>query len=310
MAVMLPDLHFRGKAIPVGFCLSEIPPQYSIIPMPRRRSSSPLEDLFDILATIFRFVPPWVSIPVAIIGFLVIVSLFPTLNGPLAPVNGVIALFAILFGCIWALVYLAAGFKGWQMRRRQQTFLKENVDINWVNSLSWQAFEHQVAEVYRKQGYSVEETGGGGSDGGVDLILHRKGQKTVVQCKRWRTYKVGVKPVRELFGVVTAEGADHAILITSGIYTNEALQFAEGKPLKLVDGAQFAVMLRQFQQNLGHALGKPTAGGMATSPVEIHSPPRPEFPICRSPMVLRRAKRGANAGDELTPAIRPVTMLP
>jgi restriction system protein len=266
--------------------------------MSRRRSSSPLEDLFDLLATIFRFVPPWVSIPVAIVGFLVIVSLSPRLNGPLAPVNGVIALFGVIFGGIFALVCLAAGFKGWQMRRRQQAFLTEHVDIGWLNRLSWQSFEHQVAEVYRQQGYSVEETGGGGSDGGVDLILYREGQKTVVQCKRWKTYKVGVKPVRELFGVMTAEGADRAIFITSGIYTNEALQFAEGKPLELVDGAQFAVMLRQFQKNLGHALGGPAAVGMATSPVEIQTPDRPECPICGSPMVLRRAKRGANAGNE------------
>ena len=266
--------------------------------MPRRRSSSPLDDLFDLLAMIFRVVPPWVSIPVAIVGFLLIVSLSPRFNGPLASLNGVTALFGVFFGGIFALVCLAAGFKGWQMRKRQQAFLKENVDINWVNRLSWQSFEHQVAEVYRQQGYSVEETGSGGSDGGIDLILHRNGQKTVVQCKRWKTYKVGVKLLRELFGVMTAGGADRAIFITSGIFTNEALQFAEGKPLELIDGEQFAAMMRQFQNILGHALGGQTAGRMATSPVEIQTPARPECPICHSPMVLRRAKRGANAGNE------------
>ena len=266
--------------------------------MPRRRSSSPLDDLFDLLAMIFRIVPPWVSIPVAIVGFLVIASLSPRFTGPLASLNGVTALFGMIFGCIFALVCLAAGFKAWQMRQRQQAFLTEHVDIGWLNKLSWQAFEHQVAEVYRQEGFDVEETGGGGSDGGIDLILHRNGQKSVVQCKRWKTYKVGVQPIRELFGVMAAERADRAIFITSGIYTNEALQFAEGKPLELVDGAQFAVMMRQFQKNLGHALGQSTATGRAMSPVEIQTPARPECPICQSQMVLRRAKRGANAGNE------------
>lgn len=256
--------------------------------MPRRRSSSPLDDLFDLLEMIFRVVPPWVCLPVAIIGFFVIVALFGVFIGP----------FAILFGVIFVMVCLAAGLKGWMIRKRQQAFLTENVDIGWVNKLSWKAFERQVAEVYRQHGYNVEETGGGGSDGGIDLILHRDGEKTVVQCKRWKVYKVGVKPVRELYGVMTAAGADHAIFISSGIYTNEALQFAEGKPLELVDGAQFAVMMRQFQKNLGHALGQPTPDGMATSPVEIQTPERPSCPICQSPMILRRARRGQNAGNE------------
>jgi len=262
--------------------------------MARRRSSSPLEDLFDLLEMVFRVVPPWVSIPVAIVGFLLVDLLLPSFTGPFASLN----IFKLLFGGAFAIICLAAGFKGWMMRQRQQAFLHENVDIEWVNRLSWRAFESQVAEVYRQRGYSVDETGGGGADGGVDLILYRDGQKTIVQCKRWRTYKVGVKPVRELYGVMTAEGADRAIFISSGIYTNEALRFAEGKPLELVDGAQFAVMMRQFQKNLGVALGKPTAAGSATSVSENQTLSRPACPICQSPMVLRRAKRGQNAGNE------------
>jgi restriction system protein len=266
--------------------------------MPRQRNTSPLEDLFDLLEMIFRIVPPWVSIPVGIIGCLLIVALCPRFSGPLASVNPVVELFGWIFGGIFATVCFAAGFRGWTMRQRQQAFLNENVDIEWVNKLSWQAFERQVAEVYRQRGYSVEETGGGGADGGVDLILHRNGQKTIVQCKRWRTYKVGVKPIRELYGVMTAEGADYAIFISSGIYTNEALQFAEGKPLELVDGAQFAEMMRHFQKNLGHALGQSSAMEAAPLPLDSGTPARPDCPICGSPMVLRRAKRGQNAGNE------------
>ena len=39
---------------------------------------------------------------------------------------------------------------------------------------------------------------------------------------------------------MTAEKADRAIFITSGVYINEALWIGEGKPLELVDGAQLA----------------------------------------------------------------------
>jgi restriction system protein len=46
------------------------------------------------------------------------------------------------------------------------------------------------------------ETGGGGPDGGVDLVLRKPGgngsEKFLVQCKQWRALKVGVDVVREL----------------------------------------------------------------------------------------------------------------
>jgi hypothetical protein len=48
-------------------------------------------------------------------------------------------------------------------------------DIGSIRRMSWQEFETLVGEAYRRQGYSVEETGGGDADGGVDLILRGKG---------------------------------------------------------------------------------------------------------------------------------------
>src|ERR1019366_5918894 len=105
-------------------------------------------------------------------------------------------------GAIPPLVSLAAGFAGWRYRQQRVVFLQQHLDIDWLNKLSWQDFERQVGEVYRQRGYQVDEFGGGGADGGVDLRLRRDGTTAIVQCKRWKTYKVGVKPVRELFGVM------------------------------------------------------------------------------------------------------------
>jgi len=147
----------------------------------------------------------------------------------------------------------------------------------------------------------VDEVGGGGADGGVDLRLLRDGQTSIVQCKRWKTYKVGVKPVRELFGVMTAEKAGRAVFITSGIYTDEALRFAEGKPIELLDGAQLAEMLRRFQSSLKQGLApSPNAPSMPvqSAPQSTSTPARPKCPRCGNDMVLRRAKTGQHAGRE------------
>src|SRR4051812_28351450 len=44
--------------------------------------------------------------------------------------------------------------------------------IDSLRSLSWEAFEHLVGEVYRRQGFRVEELGGRAPDGGIDLLLY------------------------------------------------------------------------------------------------------------------------------------------
>lgn len=265
--------------------------------MARRRRTSDLEELVDGLSWLFSLIPPWICIPVAIVGFFLIPA---WMNASLKPAPGVevFGLFGWMLGGIWAMVWFAGGFGGWLRHRQQAAFLRQNINIAWLNSLSWQDFERQIAEVYRQQGYQVQETGGGGSDGGVDLILTRNGEKTFVQCKQWRKFKVGVKPVRELYGVMAAEGAHRGILITSGIFTDEALRFAVEKSLELIDGSQCARMVKQFQHVVGDGRAGEVFRDEGVPSGEIATPSRPVCPVCGSSMVLRRARRGAHAGNE------------
>lgn len=82
--------------------------------MARRRDESPLDVLFDALALLFRHVPPWVSIVVAIIGFFLIVSIFPSFTtGMFAGLQPL----KFFFGGLFAFICLMAGLKGWMVRR-------------------------------------------------------------------------------------------------------------------------------------------------------------------------------------------------
>ena len=257
-----------------------------------RRRTDLWDDLFEALRWLFGVIHPVWCIPLAACFFF-LPWLWVSYKAPQMQMLG------WLIGFIPAMVSLVAGVAGWKLRRQRAAFLQQHLDIDWLNRLTWQDFERQVAEVYRQQGYAVDEIGGGGADGGVDLRLHRDGHTSIVQCKRWRTYKVGVKPVRELFGVMTAEGANRAVFITSGVYTNEALAFAQGRPIELVDGAQLAQMLRRFQQALKQTLEPSMVSQAAAVPAMAGEvPPRPKCPRCGSDMLLRRAKRGAHAGRE------------
>jgi restriction system protein len=192
-----------------------------------------------------------------------------------------------------ALPIIFGGIAGYRYRLRQAEFLRQNITLDWVNSITWQQFENLVGEIFSARGYAVENVGGGGADGGIDLRLLREGERTLVQCKRWKVFKVGVKPIREFYGVMMSERVDRGIFVSSGVYTNEALRFAEGKPLELIDGAQFAAMAKDFQ---AHALGKSSTSADQMLPDSV--PERPLCPTCGGEMVLRRAKAGKNAGQE------------
>jgi restriction system protein len=250
------------------------------------------EMLLEILEFVFRLIPPWTSIPLAVIGvFLIVIIWGSIVQFP------VLQIFGLMFGAVFAIICLIAGWKGVQFRRNQQAFLRANIDMQWVRGLRWQDFERQMAEVYRQKGYQVEETGGGGPDGGVDLKLRKDGLTTVVQCKHWKTWKVNVKSVRELFGVMTAEGADSAIFITSGRYTGDALKFAEGKPIELLDQHGFLDLVRCFQKELQQHFDTEPADTQSLKETPAAAKAPPNCPTCRSPMKLRTAKRGAKAGS-------------
>lgn len=263
--------------------------------MARRRSNSTGDDMFDAARWLFTVIHPAWSIVVAATFFLGAHAVFRfAIQQPEWRV------FANLGGGMLALVCLIGGLAGWIERRRRRQFFATKVDLDRIRALSWQEFERRVGDLFRGRGYSVEETGGGGADGGVDLRLHRNGETTLVQCKQWRVYKVGVRPVRELFGVMAAEGADRALLICSGVYTEEARRFAEAKPVELIDGRQLAEMFRDVQSACQNATSatpaSPTLPEAASTPaVPRHSP---ACPRCGSAMVLRTARRGQNVGGQ------------
>jgi restriction system protein len=94
-----------------------------------------------------------------------------------------------------------------------------------------------VAAIFRRKGYQVRLTGGSG-DHGVDLELHdlRSSRRAIVQCKRYQN-TVGEELVRELYGTLLHELAYHAFLVTTADISDAAREWAQGKPITLIDGA-------------------------------------------------------------------------
>src|SRR5256886_7522726 len=191
----------------------------------------------------FVELPFWASILGAAFIYLGFRFLPPLLAG--SSVTG--KAFASVFPTIapWAaMVILAAGLIGVGKRRWRGFLLSRATGLPVLRQRGWPDFELLVGEVYRQQGYSVSERGGRQADGGVDLELVRGSERVIVQCKHWLNRQVPVQRVRELLGVVTAEGADQGILVATGGFTRDALQFASGRPLELIDGEALARLAR------------------------------------------------------------------
>ena len=165
--------------------------------------------------------PWWVGPLIAVIvyvGTFWLGTFVSSLKSPLSFLGGVagglapLAAIGVLF--IWLVILFAKN------KRRQ--LLDSCNGIDAIRALSWRDFERLVGEALRQQGYNVTETGRGGADGGIDLIARRAHETMLVQCKRWKSYSVGVKVVREMFGIMTAEGATIALIVTSGRFTKNA----------------------------------------------------------------------------------------
>jgi len=118
-------------------------------------------------------------------------------------------------------------------------------------AMDWEDFEQLVREIFEKEfnkgGGEVKVTQAS-RDGGVDAVafdpdpIH--GGKIVIQAKRY-TNTVGVGFVRELWGTVMNEGAMKGILITTADYGPDAYEFAKGKPLTLMNGANLLYLLEK-----------------------------------------------------------------
>lgn len=261
-----------------------------------RRRPSPVETMADDLLKILIHVPVWVGPIVAAVAYLVFRYLVPAMM-PSDPIGGMFRAFvrgaAIVAPMFMGMVWLASLVVRWKRGK----LLDSRDSMASLRSMSWQDFEHLVGEAYRRQGYFVEETGGGGSDGGVDLILGRDGEKVVVQCKQWRSWTVGVRVVRELFGTMMHEGADTAVVVTCGRFTRDAEDFADGKPIELVDGPALWELVKSVQVDAVPAPKLPQPSAPTAAPPTVGAVAL-SCPECGSPMVLKTARNGWYAGRD------------
>jgi len=280
--------------------------------MSKRGRSRVADDITGLVALL----PPWAGVALAAVAWLALHQLASRPAAPALPHAGQIggfvrdtmvhALATIGQYVLPLLCLVGAATSAWRRHERRQLVVDvaRNRATNALDGIGWQAFEMLVGEAFRRRGYRVLETGGGGADGGVDLVLHKSGDTHLVQCKHWKAHRVGVDTVRELYGVMAARGAASGFVLTSGRFTVDAMRFAEGRNLRLVDGPQLRVWIEQVAAGRAAAEARwrqAEGGPVPTGPEPVVRDASaeasvPGCPSCTQPMVRRSARRGAHAG--------------
>jgi len=261
--------------------------------MARRKKETPLNVLLDFAANI-----SWkISVPIAIISY---IGFHYVASMPLSPPKDIhsfsnsiyqtlLISFSTALQYIIPLVFIIGALVSVFKSKGRRKLLDEQSSLESVRAMSWQEFELLVGEAFRRKGYEVKENGGGGADGGIDLVLNKNGKKSIVQCKRWKTFSIGVPLIRELYGVMTAERANDCIFVSSGNYTAEARLFAEDKPIWLIDGSELIDLVSSVQ--VQPRISKSSTFNQSQSI-------SPKCPLCGSGMVKRTARKGTNVGNE------------
>jgi len=114
-----------------------------------------------------------------------------------------------------------------------------------LHAIEWRRFEALCEALYAQAGFTTRSQSHG-ADGGVDIWLQSKHSDVlrIVQCKHWQG-KVGVKEMREFFGVMASHQLKSGTYVTSSTFSAEATAFAKANGIHAQDGAALLKLIGQ-----------------------------------------------------------------
>lgn len=267
--------------------------------MARRRKGSLADAVVDAAARL----PWWFGVALALVAYLWLHSVALKPIGVLTQPGQAGSLALSALGQALAnigqyvlpfLLLLGAGTSAFKRHQAGQLHADAANRADGLSQMSWRDFEVMVGEYFRRQGFHVTDVGGAGPDGGVDVLLQKGSDTYLVQCKQWRALRVGVLPVRELYGVMAARRVAGGFVVTSGDFTDEARSFAQGREIQLINGQALQRGVRAQADGAAQVPQRSPATASQASGAQC----TPSCPVCHSPMVMRQTRSGATPGKE------------
>lgn len=118
--------------------------------------------------------------------------------------------------------------------------------LSSIRQLSWEGYRSLVADIFRRHGHDVFDPEGPDSDV-IDLeVKHADRGRLIVNCQLRGMSQISTEPLREMAIVALRNGADGALMVTDGDFTDEARRFARSHSLILVDGHALFELVREL----------------------------------------------------------------
>ena len=167
-----------------------------------------------------------------------------------------------------------------------------------IRDIEWKNFENLCCEYFIVRGFDARVTSIG-ADGGIDINLYKRGTDTlamIVQCKAYSN-NVGVKDVREFYGVLAASKAQGGVFITTSDFTSDAQSFAKDvmPQLQLASGERFISLIQKLSVDAQQRLLNVAIEGDYKTPTCAK---------CDIKMVVRQGKNGPFFGCLNYPSCR------
>jgi hypothetical protein len=148
-------------------------------------------------------------------------------------------------------------------------------------------FELLVAEIFRRQGCTVELSAALGAEDGIDLMLRRDSETILVQCKYWQLAEVGSGEIDEFSAAMISCGTPRGVLVTTGVFTADARIHAASKGIDLMDGATLKKGIPAVARPGENLLSVSTWIEDFIAHARIFDP---ECPVCQGTMTIRQSR--------------------
>lgn len=132
---------------------------------------------------------------------------------------------------------------------KRPTISERTPRLQWTgrvfDDIEWRRFEAVCEKLFGQAGFDTRSQSHG-ADGGVDIWLHSRhaaGPVAVVQCKHWSGKPVGVKEMREFFGVMASHKLKRGTYAATSTFTPDAAQFAKEHGINALDGDRLLALI-------------------------------------------------------------------
>lgn len=133
--------------------------------------------------------------------------------------------------------------------RRGRT--EADAGIHALCGFKWRDYAHLIEDLLRERGFNRSSDERRPGDGGFDLMMTRGSSRYLVDCKNGAAHRVTDQAIRELASMIELQGAEGAVLATTGQVDPSALQLAANSRIEVLAGAD---LWRQVKLWVPHEL--------------------------------------------------------